>query len=88
MADMLFEGYAHLAAARRGTGGSKSRGQAAASARPGPSAGGRTKAARQMRLDRIRKEIRSGTYETEGKLRIAISRLIDDVLARPRKVRR
>ncbi len=33
-----------------------------------------------MRAERIRKEIENGTYETEGKLRIAISRLIDDVL--------
>ena len=41
-----------------------------------------------MRLDRIRKEIEKGTYETEGKLRIAISRLIDDVLARSQKSRR
>lgn len=35
-----------------------------------------------MRLERIRKEIKEGTYETEGKLRIAISRLIDDALDR------
>ena len=41
-----------------------------------------------MRLDRIRREIAKGTYETEGKLRIAISRLIDDVLARSHKPRR
>ncbi|MFH1732202.1 MAG: hypothetical protein ABIF82_11220 [Planctomycetota bacterium] len=37
--------------------------------------------ARTMRVERIRKEIEDGAYETEGKLRIAISRLIDDVLA-------
>ena len=41
-----------------------------------------------MRLERIRKEIANGTYETEGKLRIAISRLIDDVLAKCAKGRR
>jgi len=41
--------------------------------------------AHTMRVERIRKEIENGTYETEGKLRIAISRLIDDVLARGRK---
>jgi len=40
-----------------------------------------------MRVERIRKEIEDGTYETEGKLRIAISRLIDDVLARGSKSR-
>ena len=40
-----------------------------------------------MRVERIRKEIEEGTYETEGKLRIAISRLIDDVLARDSKRR-
>jgi len=39
-----------------------------------------TPASRKRRLDRIRKEVRNGSYETEGKLRIAISRLIDDVL--------
>lgn len=39
-----------------------------------------------MRLKRVRNEIENGTYETEGKFRIAITRLIDDVLARqPRK---
>ena len=43
--------------------------------------------ARKARLDRIRKEIQKGNYETEGKLRIAISRLIDDVLARAAKRR-
>ena len=37
--------------------------------------------ARKARVARIRKEIENQTYETEGKLRIAISRLIDDVLA-------
>jgi len=47
----------------------------------------RTKGARKFRIERIRKEIKDGTYETEGKLRIAISRLIDDVLARCRKRR-
>jgi hypothetical protein len=41
-----------------------------------------------VRLERIRKEIQDGTYETEGKLRIAISRLIDDVLGRRRGSRR
>ena len=48
------------------------------------SAGGtdRRAGARKMRLERIRKEIKNGTYETEGKLRIAISRLIDNVLTR------
>ncbi len=40
-----------------------------------------------MRLERIRKEIENGTYETEGKLRIAITRLIDDVLGRRTKDR-
>jgi anti-sigma28 factor (negative regulator of flagellin synthesis) len=40
-----------------------------------------------MRVERIRKEIENGTYETEGKLRIAISRLIDHVLARGPKPR-
>lgn len=40
-----------------------------------------------MRVKRICKEIEDGTYETEGKLRIAISRLIDDVLARGPKSR-
>ena len=43
--------------------------------------------ARRSRLERIRKEIENGTYETEGKLRIAISRLIDDVLTRRDKKR-
>ena len=42
----------------------------------------RCSGARQMRLERIRREIENGTYETEGKLRIAITRLIDDVLGR------
>ena len=44
--------------------------------------------ARKMRIERIRKEIENGTYETEGKVRIAISRLIDDVLAKCGKGRR
>ncbi len=44
--------------------------------------GGRKAGAHKMRVERIRKEIENGTYETEGKLRIAISRLIDDVLTR------
>ena len=44
--------------------------------------GWRGAGARKMRLERIRKEIEEGTYETEGKLRIAISRLIDDALGR------
>jgi anti-sigma28 factor (negative regulator of flagellin synthesis) len=44
--------------------------------------GGRKPGAQPMRVERIRKEIENGTYETEGKLRIAISRLIDDVLPR------
>ena len=43
--------------------------------------------ARTMRVERIRKEIEDGAYETEGKLRIAIARLIDDVLARDSKSR-
>ncbi len=43
--------------------------------------------ARKARIDRIRKQIQKGNYETEGKLRIAISRLIDDVLARAAKRR-
>ena len=57
---------------------------------PGPAKGakephtaaksGRQAGARKMRLERIRQEIESGTYETEGKLRIAISRLIEEVL--------
>lgn len=34
------------------------------------------------RIAQIRKEIQDGTYATEGKLRIAVSRLINDVLAR------
>ena len=49
--------------------------------------GGRKAGARTMRVERIRKEIENGTYETEGKLRIAISRLIDHVLARGPKPR-
>lgn len=55
--------------------------------RPKPAPARRT-GARKVRLERIRKEIQKGTYETEGKLRIAVSRLIDDVLAsypRPRR---
>ena len=44
--------------------------------------GGRKAGAQKMRVERIRKEIENGTYETEGKLRIAISRLVDDVLTR------
>jgi anti-sigma28 factor (negative regulator of flagellin synthesis) len=44
-----------------------------------------SRGARKLRLDRIRQEIENGTYETEGKLRIAVSRLIDDVLERSRK---
>ena len=40
-----------------------------------------------MRVERIRKEIEDGAYETEGTLRIAIARLIDDVLARDSKSR-
>ena len=43
---------------------------------------GRGSGARKQRLAQIRREIEDGTYETEGKLRIAISRLIDDVLER------
>ncbi len=38
-----------------------------------------------MRLKRIREEIENGTYLTEGKLRIAFSYLINDVLSRIRK---
>lgn len=40
-----------------------------------------------MRLKRVRREIENGTYETEGKLRIAITRLIDDVLCRQSRKR-
>ncbi len=40
---------------------------------------------RDMRLKRIREEIENGTYLTEGKLRIAFSYLINDVLGRIRK---
>lgn len=47
----------------------------------------RVSGAHRMRLERIRKEIENGTYETEGKLRIAITRLIDDVLGRRTKDR-
>ena len=53
--------------------------------RSGKSAG--ITGARKLRLEQIRKEIENGTYETEGKLRIAISRLIDDVLDKCRKER-
>jgi anti-sigma28 factor (negative regulator of flagellin synthesis) len=53
-------------------------------ARPSRKAG-RKPGAHKMRAERIRKEIENGTYETEGKLRIAISRLIDDVLPRGSK---
>ena len=48
---------------------------------------GKPTGARRKRLERIRKEIENDTYETEGKLRIAISRLIDDVLAGTSKER-
>jgi len=48
---------------------------------------GRSGEARRARLEQIRKQIQNGTYETEGKLRIAITRLIDDVLGRRTKNR-
>jgi len=75
-----------LATAKRGKGkAGKSDRQVACA----PGASGRPKAgARKLRLERIRKEIEKGTYETEGKVRIAISRLIDDVLAKRSRERR
>jgi anti-sigma28 factor (negative regulator of flagellin synthesis) len=43
------------------------------------------KPADKARLERIKKEIEDGSYESEGKLRIAISRLLDAVLGGRRK---
>lgn len=64
-------------------------GTACVKAKPRPAAAlAKGAGARKARIAQIRKEIRDGTYETEGKLRIAISRLIDDVLARCDKERR
>jgi anti-sigma28 factor (negative regulator of flagellin synthesis) len=60
----------------------KKRGAAACVERPA-----RPRGARKLRLERIRREIEAGTYETDGKLRIAISRLIDDVIQRAGKER-
>ena len=60
--------------------GAKSPGPSGSGKKPPAPKGGRQAGARKMRLERIRQEIENGTYETEGKLRIAISRLIDQVL--------
>jgi anti-sigma28 factor (negative regulator of flagellin synthesis) len=50
-------------------------------ARRHPSSKDAHHAARRRRIEQIKKEIEAGTYETEGKLRIALARLVDDVLA-------
>lgn len=70
-------------AKRKAGGKAKSRGSAVCAGRGKRVArkAGVKPGARTARVERIRKEISDGTYETEGKLRIAISRLIDDVLA-------
>jgi len=81
---------AGLSAGKRKTGGKAgSRGAALCAGKVKRSARktGAKPGARAMRVKRICKEIEDGTYETEGKLRIAISRLIDDVLARGPKSR-
>jgi len=80
----------NLAASKRNTTrtGKRSRAVAREGDKSGSTKGVRRgKGARKLRIERIREEIKNGTYETEGKLRIAISRLIDDVLAKSRKGR-
>jgi hypothetical protein len=74
-----------LATSKRKGPGSRNSGGTVACPRPcrHPDAdGARRSADRRRRIEQIKKEIAAGTYETEGKLRIALTRLIDDVIAR------